>query len=504
MFDFFSSLLTFIYIFENHLIEICMKKKIWILLTLLVLFGLGKYAFTFFPDSGTVEASEVQYHNNLFMTEEGEPFSGTLCVRQNDLPHLAKNMFNGLGLSSFHLRYLPNNPKAFKQPIFKGIVLHVDVDEGILDGETKVFLDLREAGSKLVYKDLHHDFMYFLAKTFKNRIKIAEFNLKNNALEGESKIWLPRDGGGGFYLKASAHFENNLPNGIATVYYDNGEINREQEYKNGVISGNQKYYYRSGNIRQELIREGAFLKKKLAYYDNGQLRSETIYDPKTRRLRSVKTWYPDGSKYMVDEYLHDNTNQYEAYYSNGELQEKRINGKIEKYPPKGQIELFYNNGQLKSSYQYSDQGELNGPYEIYYSSGQMWEKGSYKNGKKDGRLQKWYTNGQEAEDHQMVNGGIDGPYERYYYNGILWKKGTFKIGKAVGLYEKWFNNGQLAYSYHYDNGMLHGSYKKWYPDGTLRMDCHYKNGKLDGDYKNWKKNGSLYKSCQYKNGKEIK
>ena len=51
-------------------------------------------------------------------------------------------------------------------------------------------------------------------------------------------------------------------------------------------------------------------------------------------------------------------------------------------------------------------GKKDGPWVKYYDNGQLWEKGTYKNGKLE-----------------------DGPWVEYHYNGKLGSKGTYKDGE---------------------------------------------------------------------------
>ena len=49
------------------------------------------------------------------------------------------------------------------------------------------------------------------------------------------------------------------------------------------------------------------------------------------------------------------------------------------------------------------------------------------------------------------------PYERYHENGQLWVKGTYKAGARDGAYEVYRENGQLEESGTYRAGQRVGS-----------------------------------------------
>ena len=75
-------------------------------------------------------------------------------------------------------------------------------------------------------------------------------------------------------------------------------------------------------------------------------------------------------------------------------------------------------------------------------NGQLWEKETYKEGKRDGYSES-YNNGQLWEKITYKEGKRDGYSEYYYDNGQLGEKITYKEGKKDGPYEYYNKNGQL-------------------------------------------------------------
>ena len=486
-----------------------MKKALLWIAILFAATVLGAYIRTLFNHSGAVAYNEYKEFNaneipitRLFTDNVGQPLSGKVLITHESLKDFALAFYAFNQPDRFVFNYLPYNPNQLDNIKFKGLEFTVELKEGKANGKAKAFLNLRQADAMILDRDINKGLAYYIAYAFNPVIKIAEIDLKDNQFEGEGTIRYPNKNGR-FYTKAIVNFSNNKLNGEAILYHENGTISRKANFKNGQPSGLQQRFYKSGGIYMENdVNEYANHFSKY-YYENGQI-SKHVEFKDSRKLVFEKTWYPDGSTKKIDEYPNDSTHHYQLYYSNGELKEEIIDGRIQKYPPKGQIFEYYYNGQVKKDITYNKDGKKEGAYSIYYKSGEKWEEGRYKNDLLQGNFKKWYTNGQKAEDHTMVDGKIDGPYERYYYNGELWKKGTYVNGVLDGLYEKWFNNGQKAYSYSYTNGKLNGEYHKWYTDGTLRIKSHYKNGQLEGKYENWKADGSLYKSATYKAGKEVK
>ncbi len=55
-----------------------------------------------------------------------------------------------------------------------------------------------------------------------------------------------------------------------------------------------------------------------------------------------------------------------------------------------------------------------------------------------------------------------------YENGQLWSKGTYKDGKEDGAFEIYYENGQLERKANYKDGKLNGAWKYYNEDGTIR------------------------------------
>jgi len=82
-----------------------------------------------------------------------------------------------------------------------------------------------------------------------------------------------------------------------------------------------------------------------------------------------------------------------------------------------------------------------GPVERYYSNGELWWKGTYKDGVEDGPFESYHDNGRLMVRGFYKHGNFDGPYELYHENGRLKEKGTYKDGKACG---EWLEAGETV------------------------------------------------------------
>jgi uncharacterized protein len=104
--------------------------------------------------------------------------------------------------------------------------------------------------------------------------------------------------------------------------------------------------------------------------------------------------------------------------------------------------------------QYDIEGNKTGYWEEYYSDGNLYFKGSYKNGLRDGY------------------------WEYYYDNGKLWYKGEYKNGKADGYWETYFDNGKIWVKSNYVNGSRDGYWVWYYEDGGVYSTELFKDGDL--------------------------
>jgi antitoxin component YwqK of YwqJK toxin-antitoxin module len=117
------------------------------------------------------------------------------------------------------------------------------------------------------------------------------------------------------------------------------------------------------------------------------------------------------------------------------------------------------------------------------------------------------------------NGKKEGSWEEYRENGLLFKKGTYKNGKKEGSWEEYplkygvpspFGDYKAKYQLmtskgDYKNGKQEGSWETYRENGQLSSKGGYKNGKQEGYWERYKRDGSvdiLY-SVKYKNGVKV-
>lgn len=114
---------------------------------------------------------------------------------------------------------------------------------------------------------------------------------------------------------------------------------------------------------------------------------------------------------------------------------------------------------------------------VYYPSGKLAKRSSYKLGLRHGFLKQWFTNGVLS-------------FSAEYIEGVL-----------NGITQSWWNNGNTRSISPFLNGKVHGYTSQWYATGEKFKKMHYKQGKEVGLQQAWRRNGKLYSNYEYVNGR---
>ena len=109
------------------------------------------------------------------------------------------------------------------------------------------------------------------------------------------------------------------------------------------------------------------------------------------------------------------------------------------------------------------------------------ERGSYKNGKREGF------------------------WETYWWNGQLSYRGTYRNGKRDGFWTQYDPEGRVQLKHNYKQGDYHGNWESYHEDGTLFEKGEYKDGLRHGRWISYFTSGELHtgSSGQFKNGVKV-
>jgi len=158
-------------------------------------------------------------------------------------------------------------------------------------------------------------------------------------------------------------------------YYKSGKLKLERSYnQKQQLHGSYKIYYENGQLQEEEIyKNGFFDGPYKTYYENGQLKSEAFYkDGKVEGLSK-------------------------DYYRNGNIQNEDVkkNGKRD-----GLYKSYYEDGKIGEEGNYKN-GMPDGLWKKYYSSGALNSEMVYKSGKPEGCGKYYYMNGELVPEDKM-------------------------------------------------------------------------------------------------------
>ena len=106
--------------------------------------------------------------------------------------------------------------------------------------------------------------------------------------------------------------------------------------------------------------------------------------------------------------------------------------------------------------QFIRDSQYNGVIEIYYSDSQLKSLRKYSDGKKYGKHQGWWENGNQKYEYYFKNDQNVGQHMQWHSNGQLFVVKNFKNGVEEGEQKAWDQNGNLMYKYIYHEGRKYG------------------------------------------------
>ncbi len=90
-----------------------------------------------------------------------------------------------------------------------------------------------------------------------------------------------------------------------------------------------------------------------------------------------------------------------------------------------------------------------------------------------------------------------------YNDGTTLKsKRKYKKGKKDGRHQGWWENGNKKYSFQFGSDMSVGEHFQWHQNGSLFTHKQFKNGLEDGEQKAWDVNGDLMYKYIYNEGRK--
>ncbi|MGC4101611.1 tetratricopeptide repeat protein [Ferruginibacter sp.] len=210
----------------------------------------------------------------------------------------------------------------------------------------------------------------------------------------------------------------------------------------------------------------AFAEKAIAYLN--EIKYTRVLNEPDRKNAAVRYYYENGvylgkGNYNVHDKTVDMTGPWEFY--------------------------FPLNGLVKAKGNFNSSFEKEGEWTYYYNTGKIKEKAFYKNGKLNGQLEGWFTNGNKWYTYNYTDGKMNGVSTGYFYNGLLRKTSTYKEDKKNGVEKGYSSTGYLQYVGNYADDEQEGMLTYYYSNGNKQDEVSYAKGKAQGVYKSYYKDG---------------
>lgn len=146
----------------------------------------------------------------------------------------------------------------------------------------------------------------------------------------------------------------------------------------------------------------------------------------------------------------------------------------------------------------------NGPFTIFYFSGDVMMIGEFKNGKLHGKLQKYSRVGYLLEEKNYSNDVKTGAYIKYSINRNQIFSCSYVENKLSGEYIHYYQNGNRILQMHYNNEVIDNRFEAYYNNGKVFTNCYFIMGNLDGVYIEYDSDGEESKYYVFNNGKVVK
>jgi antitoxin component YwqK of YwqJK toxin-antitoxin module/tetratricopeptide (TPR) repeat protein len=163
----------------------------------------------------------------------------------------------------------------------------------------------------------------------------------------------------------------------------------------------------------------------------------------------------------------------------------------------GPWEFYYTRGNLRAKGLYNDQGKQEGTWVYYYFDGQIRAKINFINGQQTD-LCTWYFKDGTISSKTFYRGDLaEGESVSYYLTGTPNQLTHYRADKEEGLKIGFFDNGDTSYIENYSAGVLNGPIRTWYRSRQLESDYQMVNGKWEGAYVKYFENGRIASQGNY-------
>lgn len=315
----------------------------------------------------------------------------------------------------------------------------------------------------------------------------AEFNYKNGEENGPARYYYESGS-----LKRTAHFKNGKQNGLGTDYYKNGLVKSAVNYTDGVQDGYYKFNYSSGILNYEGWLTGNQKQGIWRYYDpTGKLSAQRHFVNDLMNGPS-SNFLPNGKLNYVDVYERDMLVEMMQYDTAGkEIQHAFFPG------GNGLYELKFPNGKPRFSCRLKN-GEYDGQFFNYLPTGAVIHKGFFDHGWQDSISESYTKSGVLVVRAHYKNNQRNGLSTYYDEEGNRWREINYVADERHGKETVW-EKGLLRYEYNFIEDNKEGALKIYGDANKLACVLYFSNDHLTG-YTYEGSNGQLRPVTTVRNG----
>lgn len=273
---------------------------------------------------------------------------------------------------------------------------------------------------------------------YKNGQTRYKTNLKCGELAEDQVTYWPD---GSLMRTTDVAFETQ--NGKIKTYFSNGATKLEGTYINGRSEGKWVWKYKNGSIDSRAYRRnGEVDSLNTHYYENGNIQSQCEY---IDGIRVGDCQYYSPQKELQIEKSYDPTHLISYVYvdQNGNKVSANTTGDDE-------IKSYYENGQLATHQKYKEQ--LFDGYQVYYySNGNKLREFHYDKGVSIKESKTYYEDGSIKSVHPYKNDVLHGTVLTYYQNGNIKSAKKYVNDIQHGETIEYDENGKVISNVYYIN-----------------------------------------------------
>jgi len=308
-------------------------------------------------------------------------------------------------------------------------------------------------------------------------VKDEEGSYRDDVKHGIWTQWNNAD-----HKKLEETFVNGVIDGKITIWYDNGNKDREGVIRNNEKEGIWNFFHPNGETDfifdygtgLDQVRIAELEERDGIFYKIGQHKSYTGMVIETGGIKDYLLLgrFSSGKR----------DGQWVQWYRNGQ---KEVEGVYYRGKKHGDWSLWYEDGTLKEQGQF-DMGKVDGSYKYWYSNGHLHMEQTYHKGNSHGKWAWWFEH-----DHNLTftNG-------TWAYNG-----GTYQAENEEELWNWWwYLNDNKEMEGHYIDGRKNGIWTWWYDTGVKQSEGNYLDDEQDGLWLYFATDGSVAEEVTFSGG----